>query len=113
MAYDEALARRLREQLEGQDGVTEKAMFGGLAFLVQGKMAVAVSHHGGLMVRVGEQAADDALTRPHTEPIEMRGRPMTGWIYVTPEGLKTRRQLGAWARRGVDHARTLSAPRRD
>ena len=107
MAYDEELAHRLREQLAGEEGVTEKAMFGGLAFLLNGNMAVTVSSRGGLMVRVGAEAADEALVRPHTKQIEMRGRPMTGWIHVAAEGVKTKRELGAWVRRGVELTRTL------
>ena len=107
MAYDEALAARLREQLAGEEGVTEKAMIGGLAFLLHGNMAVTVSSHGGLMVRVGVEASDDALARPHTQQIEMRGRPMPGWIHVAAEGVKTKHQLGVWARRGVEFTRTL------
>jgi hypothetical protein len=69
-------------------------------------MAVTVSSHGGLMIRVGAEA-EDALAHPHTEQIEMRGRPMTGWIHVAAEGVKTKRQLGVWARRGVEFTRTL------
>src|SRR5271155_498033 len=107
MAYDEELAHRLREQLAGEEGVTEKAMFGGLAFLLHGNMAVTASSRGGLMVRVGAQATEDALARPHTEQIEMRGRPMTGWIHVAAEGVKTKRQLGVWTRLGVEFTRTL------
>jgi hypothetical protein len=107
MAYDEQLANRLREELADQDAVTEKAMFGGLAFLIQGNMAVSASRHGGLMTRVGPDASEDALAHEHTELIVMRGRPMAGWIYVAPEGVKTRRQLSAWVRRAVDFARTL------
>jgi len=107
MAYDEELANRVREQLAGEEGVSEKAMFGGLAFLLHGNMAVAVSSRGGLMVRVGAEAADAALARPHSKQIEMRGRPMTGWIHVTDEGVRTKRELGAWARRGVQFTRTL------
>jgi TfoX/Sxy family transcriptional regulator of competence genes len=107
MAYDEDLAHRLREQLAGEDGVTEKAMFGGLAFLLHGNMAITASSHGGLMVRVGVGASEDALARPHTQQIEMRGRPMLGWIHVAAEGVKTKRQVRAWARRGVEFTRTL------
>jgi TfoX/Sxy family transcriptional regulator of competence genes len=107
MAYDEELARRVREQLAAEDGVTEKAMFGGLAFMLHGNMAITASSHGGLMVRVGIEAADDALASPHTQQIEMRGRPMPGWIYVAAEGLKAKRQVAAWARRGVEFTRTL------
>jgi TfoX/Sxy family transcriptional regulator of competence genes len=107
MAYDQELAYRLREQLAGEKGVTERAMFGGLAFLLHGNMAVTVSSHGGLMVRVGVEAAEDALARPHVKQIEMRGRPMPGWIHVAAEGVKTKRQLGVWARRGAEFTRTL------
>jgi len=107
MAYDEDLANRLREQLADEDGITEKAMFGGLAFLLRGNMAVSVSGRGGLMVRVAPDATDDALARPHTELVVMRGRPMPGWIRVAAEGVKTKRELGVWARRGVEFARTL------
>ena len=107
MAYDQKLAYRLREQFAGEGGVTEKAMFGGLTFLLQGNMAVTVSSHGGLMVRVGVEAAEDAVARPHVKQIEMRGRPMPGWIHVAAEGVKTKRQLGVWARRGMEFTRTL------
>jgi TfoX/Sxy family transcriptional regulator of competence genes len=107
MAYDQELAHRLREQLAGEEGVSEKAMFGGLAFLLHGNMAVTVSSHGGLMVRVGVEAAENAVARPHVKQIEMRGRPMPGWIHVAPDGVKTKRQLQAWARRGVEFTRTL------
>jgi TfoX/Sxy family transcriptional regulator of competence genes len=108
MAYDEDLANRLREQVAAEEGVSEKAMFGGLAFLLHGNMAVTVSSRGGLMVRVGREAYEDALARPHTKLIEMRGRPMPGWIHVAAEGVKTKRQLGAWVRRGVQFTRTLA-----
>jgi TfoX/Sxy family transcriptional regulator of competence genes len=107
MAYDEDLVNRVREQLAAENGVTEKAMFGGLAFLVNGNMAVSVSGRGGLMLRVGPDATDDALSRPHTAVVEMRGRPMRGWIRVAPDGVRTKRQLDAWVRRGVQFTRTL------
>ena len=111
MAYDEDLANRIREQLAGEGGVAEKAMFGGLAFLLDGHMAVSASTHGGLMLRVGEEGTDEALSRIHARQVEMRGRPMRGWIYVAPEGVKTKRQLAAWVRRGVEFARTLPPKR--
>ena len=107
--YDEELANRVREQLAGEDGVTEKRMFGGLAFLLAGNMVVAVSGRGGLMVRVGSGGAEEALARPHASQVEMRGRPMTGWVFVALEGVRTRRQLEAWVARGVAQARTLPA----
>jgi TfoX/Sxy family transcriptional regulator of competence genes len=104
MAYDEDLAQRIREQLADQDGVTEKAMFGGLAFLVHGNMAVGVASTDELMVRVGPDATDEALAKPHTRLFDMTGRPMKGWILVGREGFKTKRQLGAWVARGVAFA---------
>lgn len=107
MAYDEDFANRIREQLADQDGVTEKAMFGGLAFLLDGNMSVGISHTGELMVRVGPDATGDALARPHTRPFEMRGRPMKGWIRVAPAGVDDDRDLGAWVQRGVRFARSL------
>jgi TfoX/Sxy family transcriptional regulator of competence genes len=87
-------------------------MFGGLAFLLDGNMSVAVSSHGGLMVRVDPDATDDLLSRPHTRPFEMRGRSMAGWIRVDAEGVATKRQLAAWVRRGVTFARTLPSKAR-
>lgn len=109
MAYDKELANRLREQLADEEGITEQAMFGGLAFLLHGNMVVSASGRGGLMLRVAPEDTDDALSRPHTQLVEMRGRPMRGWIRVAPDGLKTKRELSAWVRRGVQFARTLPA----
>jgi len=109
MAYDEDLAHQIREHLEGEENVTERAMFGGLAFLLGGNMTVSASRRGGMMVRVGPDAAADALGRPHTEQIIMRGRPMIGWIYVEAEGVRTSRQVGAWVRRAAKFTRTLPA----
>ena len=107
MAYDRDLANRLREQLAGEDGVSEKAMFGGLAFLVGGHMAVAASGRGGVLVRVDPDESAGVLARPHTSPMVMGGRPVTGWVRVAPEGVRTARQLGSWVRRGVAYARSL------
>jgi TfoX/Sxy family transcriptional regulator of competence genes len=107
MAYDEEFAHRVHELLAEEDGVTEKAMFGGLAFLVGGNMAVGISNTAELMVRVGPDATDDALSRPHTRLFDMTGRPMKGWILVAREGVKTKRQLAPWVERGVRFARTL------
>lgn len=109
MAYDEEFAHRIRELLADEDGVSEKAMFGGLAFLVAGNMAVGITNTAELMVRVGPEAADDALSRPHTRLFDMGGRPMKGWIIVARDGVKTKRQLAPWVARGVDFARTLPA----
>ena len=108
MAYDEDLADRVREQLAAEPAVTEKAMFGGLAFLLHGNMAVGVAGEE-LMVRIGPQGSDDALARPHTRPFDMTGRPMKGWILVAPEGVAGERDLATWVARGVELARSLSA----
>ncbi|MDX1883705.1 TfoX/Sxy family protein [Mycolicibacterium sp. 120270] len=107
MAYDEDLANRIRELLASQRGVEERSMFGGLAFLVSGNMAVVASGHGGLMVRIPRDDTDKLLTRAHTSPMVMAGREMRGWLRVSAEGVKTRRQLQPWVTRGVDYARTL------
>ena len=107
MTYDRELADRLRAALSTEPGVTEKAMFGGLAFLVDGTMAVAASGQGGLMVRVEPDDTDALLAKPHARPFEMRGREMQGWLRVDTEGLRTKRQLEPWVKRGVAYARSL------
>lgn len=107
MAYDEDLANRIRELLADHPGVTEKKMFGGLAFLVGGNMAVAASGQGGLMVRVDPEDTDALVAKPHARPFEMRGREMQGWLRVDAEGVKTKRQLEPWVKRGVQYARSL------
>ena len=111
MAYDEDLAFRIREQLTDEAGMTEKPMFGGLAFMLRGNIAVGVSSGGELMVRLGPDATDDALARPHTRLFDMTGRPMKGWILVAPEGVQTSRQLAAWVKLGAEFARTLPPKR--
>ena len=107
MAYDEALAARIRDLVSGERGVTEQRMFGGLAFLVNGNMAVAASGQGGLMVRVDPEDTDALLARAHARPFEMRGREVRGWLRVDDAGLGTKRDLEPWVRRGVAYARTL------
>jgi TfoX/Sxy family transcriptional regulator of competence genes len=111
MAYDEDLANRIRALIAVDAGVTEKRMFGGLAFLVGGHMSVTASREGGLMVRVDPDATDTLLAKPHTRPFEMRGRELEGWLRVDPEGLDTKRQLEPWVRRGVGYARSLPPKR--
>ena len=106
MAYDEGLAARVREELVGEPGLTEKAMFGGLAFLVHGNMAVAASGQGGLMVRCDPEDTESLLTDPLAHPMEMRGREMAGWLRVSDEGLDDA-ALARWVAVGRDHARTL------
>jgi hypothetical protein len=107
MAYDEDLANRIRELVAPERGVTEKKMFGGLAFLIGGHMAVAASGQGGLMVRVDPEETDKLAARPHAGPFEMRGKPMQGWLRVGTEGVRTKRQLEPWVKRGVAYARSL------
>ena len=111
MAYDEELAARVRELLLDEEGVTEKRMFGGLAFLLDGRMAVAASGRGGLMVRVDPGRAETYLRGSGVEPMEMRGRTMTGWLRVDTEAVHTKAQLRKWVERGVAFVRTLPAKR--
>jgi|tagenome__1003787_1003787.scaffolds.fasta_scaffold17131209_1 TfoX/Sxy family transcriptional regulator of competence genes len=110
MAYDEDLAERVRERLAGEEDITERAMFGGLAFLLRGNMAVGITGED-LMVRVGPDASDDALERPHTRPFDMTGRPMKGWILVAPDGARGDEELADWVAQGVAFARSLPAKR--
>jgi TfoX/Sxy family transcriptional regulator of competence genes len=111
VAYDEELANRIRELVAAEAGVTEKKMFGGLAFLVGGNMAVAASGQGGLMVRVSPEQTGELVAKPHARPFVMRGREMDGWLRVDDEGVRTKRQLEPWVKRGVAYARSL-APKR-
>jgi len=108
MAYDEELAHRLRELLADEDGITEQKMFGGLAFLVHGNMAVSASRNGGLLVRIEPAQTDAALARPHVSLMVMGGRSMDGWLTVAPEGLTTKRELAAWVKRALTFARTFA-----
>lgn len=107
IAYDEDLANRIRELIAGESDVTEKAMFGGFAFLIGGHMSVAASGQGGLLVRVDPDKADGLLAKSHARPFEMRGRAMRGWLRVEAEGVRTKRQLEPWVTRGVSYARSL------
>ncbi len=107
MAYDEDLANRIRELIAGEPGVTEMKMFGGLAFLAGGNMSVVASGQGGLMVRVDPEDTDALVAKPHAQRFEMRGRPMQGWLRVDAEGVRTKRQLEPWVRRGMAYARSL------
>ena len=107
MAYDEDLADRIRELVSGTKGLTEKKMFGGLAFLINGNMSVSASGQGGLLVRVDPDEAVALLKRPHAAPFVMRGRSMEGWLRVEPEGVRTKRQLEPWVKRGVAYAQSL------
>jgi TfoX/Sxy family transcriptional regulator of competence genes len=111
VAYDEQLADRIRALLEGEAGLTVKKMFGGLAFLIRGNMAVAASGQGGLLVRADPESSDDPLRSTGVRLMEMRGRQMQGWLRVDTEAVRTRRQLEKWVRLGVGYARSLPAKR--
>src|SRR5438876_11433702 len=97
MAYHEDLAHRVREQLAGESGVSEKAMFGGLAFLLDGNIAVGPSSGGELMVRAGPDGTDAALAPAPTRLVDMTGRPMPGRAMVAPDVIKANRQLASAA----------------
>jgi TfoX/Sxy family transcriptional regulator of competence genes len=107
VAYDEDLANRIRELVSSERGLTEKKMFGGLAFLIGGNMAVSASGQGGLLLRVDPEETDKLVEKPHAEPFVMRGRPMQGWLRIAPEGVRTKRDLERWVSRGVAYARSL------
>lgn len=107
MAYDEDLAERVRELMAMTAGVDEKRMFGGLAFLVHGHMAVCVSGAGGLMVRVPAEDTAALLTRAHVEPMIMAGRETRGWVRVAAAGVASKRQLQPWVTRAVEYASSL------
>jgi TfoX N-terminal domain len=107
MAYDEDLAYRLHDLLEPERGLSEKKMFGGLAFMINGNMAVSASGQGGLLLRVDPAQTEALLREPHAEPFEMRGRSMGGWLRIDPAGVETEEQLERWAAIGVAFARSL------
>ena len=107
MAYDEDLANRIRELIATEPGLTEKKMFGGLAFLINGNMSVSASGSGGLLLRVDPAETETLLSKPHAHPFEMRGRVMDGWLRVDEDGVRTKRQLERWVARGVGYARSL------
>jgi TfoX/Sxy family transcriptional regulator of competence genes len=107
MPYDQALADRIRELLAAEPGVTERKMFGGLGFMLDGNMAVAASSTGDLMVRADPDRSAAWIDGQHVRPMEMRGRPMTGWLLVAVEAVGDDPDLSEWVRRGTDYARTL------
>ena len=109
MAYDEALAERIRELVAGEPNLTEKKMFGGLAFLVGGNMAIAASGQGGVLVRCDPAQSDDLVAKTDARPFEMRGREMQGWLRVDDDDVSTKRELAKWAKLGVAYARSLPA----
>ena len=109
MAYDEGLANRIREAVAGEPGVTEKRMFGGLAFLVHGNMAVSASGQGGLLLRIDPADAGTLTQRPGARRFEMRGREMDGWLGIDSEVVASDEDLQAWVDIGVAYARSLPA----
>jgi TfoX/Sxy family transcriptional regulator of competence genes len=107
MAYDEDLANSLRELLAQEDAITEKKIFGGLAFLLHGHMTVSASRRGGMLVRIHPADTDAALALPHVALMRMRGRVMEGWLTVAPEGLTTMPEIAHWVDRSLAYVRTL------
>jgi hypothetical protein len=107
MAYDEELADRIRDIATGEPGLSERKMFGGLAFLLHGNMAVAASGQGGLLLRVPPERTEELLAEPHTDEFVMQQRTMTGWLRVDPPGLATDADLERWTRIGLSHAASL------
>jgi len=111
VAYDERLADRIRALVAGQAGLTEKKMFGGLAFLIGGNMAVAASADGGVMVRVDPAESDTLTGTTSAEVVVMRGRPMPGWLRIAATEVAADRELAEWVARGTGYARLLPAKR--
>ncbi len=111
MAYDERLAERIRELVAVEPDLTEQRMFGGLAFLIGGHMAVAASGQGGLMVRVDPEETDALLAATPARPMEMRGRALRGWLQVDADEVGTDESLSAWVGRGTAYARSLPPKR--
>ena len=111
MAYDEALAERIRELIGREPKLSEQKMFGGLAFLIGGNMAIAASGQGGILVHVDPEESDELVAKTEAYPMEMRGRDMKGWLRVPPEHVSTKRQLAKWVEIGGTYARSLPAKR--
>jgi len=108
MPYDQSLAQRIRDELKKLPGLQEKLMFGGIGFLVQGNIACGV-HGQELIVRVGPERYEQALSQPNTRPFDMTGKPMSGWVTVAPKGHETESDLRNWVRQGLESARSLPA----
>jgi TfoX/Sxy family transcriptional regulator of competence genes len=107
MAYDVELADRIRETVQGEAGLSEQRMFGGLAFLVNGNMAVAASGQGGLLLRVDPAQTESLVDEQHVRRMEMRGREMDGWLRVDAEVVGTDEELQHWVDHGLGYARAL------
>ena len=111
MAYDEDLADRIGELVAAERAVDQKKMFGGLAFLLHGNLVIAASGQGGILVRVDPAESDTLIKAPGASIAVMRGRAMSGWLRVTPQHLRTKRQLEKWVKLGLAYARSLPAKR--
>ncbi len=115
MAYDEVLAERIRRALARRQGISERKMFGGIAFMLHGNMLCGVVDDR-LMLRLGPEEGDAALQEPHALPMDFTGKPMRGMVYVLPEGIVTHDELNGWLQRALRFARTLprkqAAPRK-
>jgi TfoX/Sxy family transcriptional regulator of competence genes len=111
VAYDEELADRIRELLAGERNLTEKKMFGGLAFLIAGNMAISASGQGGILVRADPEQSDRLVAKSNASPMVMRGREMAGWLRVDAGDVRTKRQLARWVTIGATYARSLPAKR--
>jgi TfoX/Sxy family transcriptional regulator of competence genes len=109
MTYDETLADRVREHLLGESGVREKRMFGGIAFLINGNMAVSASSQGGLLLRVDPAQTDVLVADPVAERCVMRGRELDGWLRIAIDAGTSQEELERWVSRGVAYARSLPA----
>ncbi len=107
MAYDEILAGRIRDLVHAEPGLAEQRMFGGLAFLVDGNLALSASSRGGLLLRTDPDDQESLTSHPHVRPFEMRGRPMAGWLHVGAEAVTADEELRRWVELGLDHARSL------
>jgi len=111
VAYDEELASRIRDLVSGEPGLTEQKMFGGLAFLIGGNMAVAASGQGGILVHVDPEQSDELVATTVARPMEMRGREMRGWLRVDTGDVETKRDLRKWVGLGTAYARSLPLKR--
>ena len=109
MAYDVDLAKRIREVVQVEHGLTEKRMFGGLAFLIHGNMAVCASSRGGLLLRIDRAQTESLVSEPHVRRFQMRGREMDGWLRVDAEAIETDDDLRRWVRHGISYVRSLPA----
>lgn len=107
MAYDQEIAERIRYLIGNDPEVTEKKMFGGLAFLVRGNMAIAASSQGGAMIRVDPEQSDALVETTKARHVQMRGRDMPGWLRVSSDDLRTDDQLAPWVEMGTRYARSL------